>query len=587
LVTSAAEPEKPGPATAPPRGLAPAGQVPADQPSPDRQSDALQEPAEEVLPDQRGKPSGPRVTVSGLGAIDPAGAGLINAGSGGFAPNVWSGSPRAPIATRIAQLPAAPHSPTMQALMRRLLLTGAPPPAGATPPDEPSFLAQRLSKILASGWLEEAAMLAAQSARDDVYARRAGAEALLLQGREGDACGDQTSLRDQSNDAYWLKLRALCHLLQNDAPAANLTLEVMHERAIEDDAFFTLARALAEGAAPEQVPALKSPTGIHLALLRRMNQEPPAALATWPPATALLSQSSNPEVRLTAAERAAAAGLLPADQLRAIYAAEAFTPDQLDDPEEWAAKLPAPRVNALYFQAISKRTLAAARAAAFAAALQRADSQNRFALFARVSADVALAIKPAPDTAWLAPHIARVLLFNGRDKAAEAWLASLTSPTDGPTVNAIQVHLAIVRPTTESVARLQGAMTWLGQNALKSGGAKVWLMERATREIPLLDALGYVIPPDAQWAVSATTAGVVPSGAASEAMLALPRTSQQGRIGETVLNALVALGPGGPARAQGQTVVRVVESLVAVGLPDEARAIAVEAVLTNPIRLRK
>jgi hypothetical protein len=130
-------------------------------------------------------------------------------------------------------------------------------------------------------------------------------------------------------------------------------------------------------------------------------------------------------------------------------------------------------------------------------------------------------------------------------------------------------------------------MAWLGANALKPGGAKDWLMDRATREIPLLNALGYVVPSEAQWAVSATTAGVVPSGASAEALVALARTSQEARLGEAVLNALVALGPGGPTRAQGQTVARVVKALNVVGLRDEARAIAVEAVLGSPVKLRK
>jgi len=427
-------------------------------------------------------------------------------------------------------------------------------------------------------------MLAAQSARDDSFARQTAAEALLLQGRDGDACSDATSLRQSASEPYWLKLRVLCYILAQDTSAAALTLDVMRERGVQDDAFFSLAGALAEGAAAPQVAALPKPTGLHLALLRHANKTAPANLAAWVPATALLSQSTDPDVRLTASERAAAAGLLPADQLRMAYEAEVFTPDQLDDPEEWAAKLSPARVNALYFQAITKRTLPAARAAAFAAALQRAESQNRFALFAQLSDDLALQIQASPQTAWLAPYVERVLLQSGRDKATEQWLIALNSPSDAPTVNAIQIHLAIARPTTENIARLQGAMTWLGQNALQPGGAKDWLMDRATREIPLLEALGYVVPPDAQWAVSATTAGVVPSGPAAEALIALTRTAQEGRVGETVLNALVAMGPGGPTRAQGQTVARVVKALMAVGLRNEARAIATEAVLGSPMR---
>ncbi len=581
-ITAAAEPQT-GSASAPPRGLAPPPtQVPAEE-----QPTAAQEPAEETLPDKIGAPKGPRVTMTGLSAIDPAGAGLITTNSGGFAPALWQGSPRGPVAARIAQLPVAPNSPAMQSLMRRLLLTSAQPPAGETPAGEPSFLAQRLAKIVGSGWLEEGAMLAAQSARDDMHARMAAAEAFLLQGREADGCSEVTGGGKSWADPYWLKLRTLCYVVQGENAAANLTLDVMRERAIEDEPFFALATALVEGGAAPPVNALPKPTGVHIALLARAGKPAPASLAAWVPATTLLAQSNDPLLRLAAAERATAAGLLPADQLALAYDAEKFTADELDDPEAVAAKLPPARANALYFQSIKKRTMVPARAAAFAAALQRAESQNRFALFAALSKDVALRLQATPETAWLAPYVGRVLLFTAQDRAAEQWLAKLTSPTDGPTVNAYHIHLAVVRPSTENVARLQGAMTWLGQNALKPGGAKDWLMDRATREIPLLEALGYVLPPDAQWALGASTAGIVPSGAAAEALVALARTSQEGRVGETVLNALVALGPGGPGRAQGQTVVRVVKALNAVGLREEARAIATEAILAAPVKLRK
>jgi hypothetical protein len=591
--------EEGAPASAPPRGLAPptdtveSANDPTASPgdasgSPANDAAAWQPPAEETVPDKPGLPSGPRVTVAGLGTINPDGAGLMTAGSGGFPSELWFHSPRTAVAARIAQLPPAPGSPAMQTLLRRLLLTAAPPPGGVAEPDEVSFLAMRLKKILANGWLDEAAMLAGQSKRDDSVARQVSAEALLLQGREGDACSDATSLRQSENDPYWLKLRTYCYVVENNMPAATLTLDVMRERGIEDEVFFTLAGALTGAGAATTIDALPKPSGLGLALLRRAEITPPAALAAWVPATSLLSQqSANAEIRLAAAERAAVAGLLPPDQLRSIYETETFTPDEIDDPAEAAKSLTVSRANALFHQAIAKRTLPAAKAAAFAAALQRADAQNKFALFAQVSADDAKRLRPLPETAWLAPYIARVLLFTGQDRAAEQWLMQLTSPTDGPTVNAMQIHLALVRPTTENVARLQGALTWLGQNALKPGGAKAWLMERATREIPLLDALGYIVPPDAQWAVSANTAGVVPSGASVEALFALDRSSQEGRLGETVMNVLVALGPAGPTRAQGQTVVRAVKALGTVGLRDEARTIAIESVLGSPVRLRK
>ncbi len=567
----------PPPASAAPRGLTPPPENTEQVVAPD--ASAL----EEVIPDQVGRPQGPRVTVSGLAPIDPSGAGLIGPGSGGFAPTLWTGSPRAAIATRIGQLPASPNSPAMQSLLRRVLLSGANPPSGVTPDDEPSMLAQRLLKLVAGGRVSEAAMLGAQSARDDALARQAWTEALLLQARDEDACGDATTLRQSLGEPYWLKLRAFCYVVEGNSSAAVLTLDVMRERAIQDDAFFELAGALTEGSVAK-VAGVPAPSGIHMALLARAKVSAPAVLASWLPGHLLFAQSADAGVRLVAVERASVAGLVGAEQLRDAYEAEVFTADQYDDPEEWSSKLPASRVNALYFQAISKRTRPAARAAAFAAALERADSQNRFALFAQMSRGISKQILPIAETTWLAPQITRVLLYNGDAKAASVWLSTLLSPTDVATVNALQMQAGLVYPSTENLARMPAAMTWLGQNALKPSGAKDWLMARATREIPLLEALGYAIPPDAQWAVSGSSVGVVPSGASAEALAGLARSAQQHRLGETVLNALVALGVGGPARAQGQTVVRVVEALVVVSLRDEARALASEAVLSAPVR---
>lgn len=597
----AAEPETPGPATAAPRGLSPpptqpdttppppTEPAPATTPStlPNGTTGTWDSPVEQVLPDKPGAPSSPRVTVKGLGAIDPSGVGILTEANGGMPSSMWDGSERQSIAVRLSQLPSGTSSPAMQSLMRRLLLSTAQPPAGVTPAGEPSILGLRAAKLVANGWTDDAAKLAAQSARDDSAARQAWSEALLLQGRDADACGEASALRQSANDPYWLKLRAYCFIQQKNVDGAQMTLDIMRERQIEDPQFFTLAEAAMNGG-KASIAELPSPTGLYLALIRHANVVPPVSVAAWAPAALLMARdATDPNTALTAGERAALSGALAVEDLRMLYQAETFTADQIDDPEEAAAKLSPARANALFYQSILKRTVPAARATAFVAAMQRAEAQNRFPLFARAIAPIALQVQPGPDTAWLAPHIARVLIYSNNDKAVDRWFAVLGSPTDGPAVNALQMQLALAKPTVENMARMQGAMTWLGQHALAVGPSKDWLMDRATREIPLSEALGFIIPPDAQWAVSATTAGAVPSGVASEALLAIARSSQEGRVGETALNALVALGPSGPARAQGQTVARVVKALIAVGLRDEARAIAIEAALSAPIRLRK
>jgi hypothetical protein len=582
-----------GPASGAPRGLGPATAqdtvpAPGDVATPAGDATELPPPpmTEEVLPDQVGKPQGPKVTVSGLEEIDPSGAGILDASSGGFPMNIYAGSPRAAIVARLTQLPVAPNSPAMQSLLRRILLSTTRPPAGTTPADEPSMLAQRLRKLVAGGRVAEAAMLGAQSGRDDRFSRQIWAEALLLQGRDNDACGDATSLRQSLNDHFWLKLRAYCYLAEGDTAAATLTLDVMRERGVADDPFFALAAVLTDGT-KAKVDALPSPAALHIALLNRTRTPVPAALAAWLPARNVFMGGSDPASKLVALERAATAGLASAEDLMAAYNAEGFTPDQHDDPEEWASKMSPTQANALHFQAIERRTRPAARAAAFAAALERADSQNRFALFAQVSRNVARQMPAVAETAWLAPAVMRVLLYNGDAKQAAQWLAMMTSPTDAPTVNAMRIHSAIVYPSAENLSHLPQALTWLGENALKPGGSKDWLMTRALREVPLLDALGYTIPPQAQWALTAAPPSAPLQGPAGDAATATTRSAYQQRIGETVLNVLVALGGPGPAKAPVSVVARCVDALATIGMRDEARAIAAEAVLGSSMRPSK
>ena len=591
-------------ATGAPRGLSPAS-PPSDQsPAPASPQPATAQPTPasptttqdwqtpdvKTVPTQSGQPHGPAITVTGLSAVDPSGAGLMESNDGGLRPNLWNGTTRGVVEDRIAALPNAPNSPAMQTLMRRLLLTSATPPSGNGASAQ-SLLALRLNKLIANGWTAEAAALAASAPRDDNAARQALAEAMLLQGKPIDACGEPTAIRQSSNDPYWLKMRTFCFLVTGDTTSAQLTLDVMRERQVNDDAFYALAAQMTDKT-EAKIASLSNPTGLHVALAHLAGARLPVSIVDsgWVPGYRLFAGASGDrELQLAAAERAAAAGLIQIDQLRAIYDSEPFSADQLDDPEEATKKLSAPKANALFYQAIEKRSIPAARASAFSAALIRADSQNTFPLFALVAADAAMEITPTPDLAWLAPQIERVLLYTGNDVQAERWYGALSggSPSDAPVVNALQLHTVLAEPTPARIAKVQGALSWLGQNALKAGGMKAWLTDRAAREIPLFEALGYVIPPDAQWAMTANTTGAIPSTVQNEALDAMAQASAQGRLGETILDAMIALGQSGPEHAEGRTVSRVVKALAAVGLTEEARAIAIEAVLGAPSNVHK
>ena len=66
-------------------------------------------------------------------------------------------------------------------------------------------------------------------------------------------------------------------------------------------------------------------------------------------------------------------------------------------------------------------------------------------------------------------------------------------------------------------------------------------------------------------------------------LYALSEASQFGRLGETVLLALVALGEAGPAGGDPLVLQEVLAALVRAGLEDEARRLAIEAALAGGV----
>jgi hypothetical protein len=66
-------------------------------------------------------------------------------------------------------------------------------------------------------------------------------------------------------------------------------------------------------------------------------------------------------------------------------------------------------------------------------------------------------------------------------------------------------------------------------------------------------------------------------------LYALDEASESRRIGETVLLALIVLGPEGPGKSHAYALSAALTALTRVGLETEARALAIEAALANGI----
>jgi hypothetical protein len=120
---------------------------------------------------------------------------------------------------------------------------------------------------------------------------------------------------------------------------------------------------------------------------------------------------------------------------------------------------------------------------------------------------------------------------------------------------------------------------WQGQQNLP----ETRRLEKASLIYTLFEAFDFPVP-DGDWIAlldgPLSTGANIPSAAALRGLRIAARAD---RIGETVIYALLILGDTGPAGVSPQTLEEVVRALRAVGLDDDARAIAVEALLARTL----
>ena len=118
---------------------------------------------------------------------------------------------------------------------------------------------------------------------------------------------------------------------------------------------------------------------------------------------------------------------------------------------------------------------------------------------------------------------------------------------------------------------------WVGEQERSGDDA----FERAAVILTLMDAVGYDVP-ETSWREllesSLTVTAYLPS---VQLWRALETAAANGRVGETVLLSLLALGEVGPAGADPTTLHTVVSALRGVGLETDARRLALESALAK------
>ncbi len=522
------------------------------------------------------------IQVGALEAIDPDAAGVSMPGIESFPGDVWSGSRRSRVEALLPRLPVAAPSFAMRRLALGLLASPAQPPAGES--EAGALALARAERLVAMGARDAALALLERAgpAGGQSLIARIENDRLLAAFDLDAACAQILGKTGRAGDGYWRRVRILCQAHAGLIEAATLGLELLLETDTAPDQVFDDTIYAMAGLAEPVVDPLADPTPLRVAAWR-LAQLPIPAEAVARAAPDVLpaivgAPESMPGTRLLAAERAEATGTLPIEALRDLYRAMPFSLEERADALAQVESLEPPLGRALMLQAIEAETAPALRAELLAEALFLAEAQGAHGTAARAFAHLVDTVPPAPAHVWFSAAAGRALIAASELDAAARWYALATdhgSRTPEAMRTALRLWPLMLLSGDDDHLTTAQFGAWLSLRA--DEGGRTVAVARANWLAILVDALGGRVDPEVWDRLLLDEQPVAARAPALALANGLLQASEGGRLGETVLLALLLLGDAGPAAAGIATVGPVVSSLVSAGLQEEARAIALEA----------
>lgn len=581
---------------APLGGAADPGQPQSLVPSPEEE--AVNPSPSPAAPPSAALPSDSQAqSLPGGGTSDPEGIGVLTTAEGSLGPNLWDGTDRRVLEALLPRLPVITDSPVLFDLARRLLLTDATlPPAvvagqGAAPQD---LLQVRMERLAALGELEGLNRLLDRLPGDlePALRQRLAIENLLAEGDEATACAEARAADAAlTRDSFWTKALIFCQIKAGERPGAELNLAILRESAESADQLFLRLAEAALGLhplTPGEVAALdpRRIRPLEFAMLAQSGLPlPPRLVHEGQPHTRLQlvhDSSALLQDRIAAAEWAVASRRLPPDTLVRLYAAVPFRGEQVDDALAAGFGLPGVEARALYFQVIERGAVPEIETQVAELALDRAQADGVYQAAARI---ILPSIEASPDNprfSWFADTAGRALYVLGQYEEATAWLLLARQEA------AVSAQAAVASHRLWPYSRLAGVAIVTSEVGLEGwryaqpdpNGARV------ARQLSLLRVLFQGLgETDAMPWIDLALEKDESQRAAPDASLlyALDDASLNGRLGETILLALMLMGETPPAETHPLALNAVLTALMRVGMPLEARALAIEAALGNGI----
>ena len=545
------------------------------------------EPVEEEVPVADGpeEPAATGLEVVALMAVDTDSVGTLEEEDGGFRRDMWQESDGVLMGRLLGMIETG--SGNVLNLSRRLLLTSSKPPSGMVD----DWLGQRIGSLIALGLLHDA----------DELMNRAGLRALETAGRLGridilflagdskTACRDVRAVLDEEDVPSLAPALVFCQRLGGRHDAADLSLAVLQDTGLAVDPRFLALNTALTASQPASLETLDGATPLLFAMAAASGAGIPLeALEGASPALlrAVADRTDLPaEIRLAAAERCTARGIMSGAELGSLYR-EADVPADVAEIESGVLG------RARLFQEAAGAVLVRVKARLIASLVHhgaRDREPSAFRAAAMAAASELVSMTPENDLGWFSAQAALMLLAVGRPEEAAGWwpLIEQRAFLD----ESAAAEAAVLWP----LLRL-----WMGENlpddgdnmrrwwqtvagiaperALRLGGLYLVLMaaldDRAAE--PLLGDVLTAWPGHSQ--------PVLQGRAASSGLLvALEAASREGRLGETILLSIVLIGPDDPAGSDVSNLRAVIEALRQAGLERDARLLALEAAFANAV----
>ncbi|MBL4739556.1 MAG: hypothetical protein JKY12_01090 [Sneathiella sp.] len=523
------------------------------------------------------------LVVETLDALSPASTGLLSNDSGGFGAQMWSGTASNLTYTLLQSIPAKTKSPQLLDLTRRLLLTGALLPQSKD--DASKHLDLRFKKLRNAGLTIDAAELFRRlqfDATTDTLRKMSAQMSLLLNQNEA-ACELATNPLGQTDrDVFWRKLDVFCRVLVNEYDKAELGVALLEELGEKDPAFYTIFAKLVGDTEPAHVDMIGL-MPLHIAMMRKAEISFDLSSANTLSLEILEAVIATPELLgVGGLDAAFTATEYNRSNTKYLQKALLHSSRKANGEQEITVFTAYGQLYSALIDANNIEIKVSRMLALWDLAIENGD----FPVISSVIAEELLSIKPADHGQEFNARALRSLLLTGEVEKAVLWERVMRRA-------ASQGNIAERLKARSGVARLDAFMLISGANAIarwNSSSFPAW--KKASEGDPaqgaktelLLSILDvFDLPVSAENWQDLILMDLVPDTAKGSYAIErnLTAAASAGRLAETVSLSLLVLGEEGARDASVTTIITVLSALKAVGLEDEARQIAIEALIVK------